>query len=111
MPMRFSNLYAYPMELVDFLPKLNEVQNNTGMDGRVIASPQYYFNKAQRVSKVVNRLRGKAQQMFDAANELRKRQADESLSFEARYRATILIEEANELAKDHLDLVDRLIRH
>jgi len=49
--------------------------------------------------------------MFDAASELRKRQTDESLPFEERYRATILIEEANELAKDHLDLVDRLIRH
>lgn len=48
--------------------------------------------------------------MFDAANALRKRQADESLPFEERYRATILIEEANELAKDHLDLVDRLTR-
>jgi hypothetical protein len=47
--------------------------------------------------------------MFDAANELRKRQTDASLPFEERYRATILIEEANELAKDHLDLVDRLI--
>ena len=47
--------------------------------------------------------------MFDAANELHKRQMDESLPFEERYRATILIEEANELAKDHLDLIDRLI--
>jgi hypothetical protein len=75
----------------------------------VIASPQYYFHRAQRVFEVVSRLRGKAQQMFDAANELRKRQTDESLPFEERYRATILIEEANELAKDHLDLVDRLI--
>jgi hypothetical protein len=79
------------------------------MDGRVIASPQHYFHRAQRVFEVVDRLRGKAQQMFDAANELRKRQTDESLPFEERYRATILIEEANELAKDHLDLVDRLI--
>ena len=76
----------------------------------MIASPQYYFHKAQRVFEVVDRLRGKAQQMFDAANELRKRQMDESLPFEERYRATILIEEATELAKDHLDLVDRLIR-
>jgi hypothetical protein len=49
--------------------------------------------------------------MFDAAIELRKRQTDESLPFEERYRATILIEEANELAKDHLDLVDRLVRY
>ena len=81
------------------------------MGDRVIASPQYYFHKTQRIFEVVNRLRGKAQQMFDAANELRKRQTDESISFEERYRATILIEEANELAKDHLDLVDRLIRH
>ena len=80
------------------------------MDGRVITSPQYYFHKAQRVFEVVDRLRGKAQQMFDAANELRKLQMDESLPFEERYRATILIEEANELAKDHLDLIDRLIR-
>jgi len=48
--------------------------------------------------------------MFDAVTELRNRQADDSLPFEERYRATILIEEANELAKDHLDLVDRLIR-
>jgi hypothetical protein len=76
----------------------------------VITSPQYY-QKAQRVFEVVSRLRGKAQQMFDAAIELRKRQSDESLPFEERYRATILIEEANELAKDHLDLVDRLVRH
>ena len=76
----------------------------------MIASPQYYFHRAQRVFEVVNRLRGKAQQMFDAANELRKRQTDESLPFEERYRATILIEEANELAKDHLDLIDWLIR-
>jgi len=76
----------------------------------VIASPQYYFHKAQRVFDVVHRLRAKAQQMFDAANELRKRQTDESLPFEERYRATVLMEEANELAKDHLDLADRLIR-
>jgi hypothetical protein len=69
-----------------------------------------YFDKAQRVLKAVNRLLGTAQQLFDAAHELRKRQADESLPFEERYRATILIEEAIELAKDHLDLVDRLIR-
>lgn len=48
--------------------------------------------------------------MFDAASALRKRQADENLPFEERYRATLLIEEANELAKDHLDLVDRLTR-
>ena len=34
---------------------------------------------------------------------------DESLPFEEGYPAIILIEEANELAKDHLDLVDRLI--
>jgi hypothetical protein len=80
------------------------------MDGQVIASPHYY-HKAQRVFEVVDRLRGKAQQLFDAANELRKRQADTSLSFAERYRATILIEEANELAKDHLDLADRLLRH
>jgi hypothetical protein len=79
------------------------------MDGQMIASPQHYVHKAERVFEVVDRLRGKAQQMFDAANELRKRQSDESLPFEERYRATILIEEANELAKDHLDLVDRLI--
>jgi len=83
---------------------------NTGRNDRVIASPEYYFLKAQRVIEAVNRLRGKAQQMFDAANELRRRQTDVSLTFEERYRATILIEEANELAKDHLDLVDRLIR-
>jgi hypothetical protein len=68
------------------------------MDGEV-----NYFDKAQRVLKAVNRLLGTAQQMFDAAYELRKRQADESLPFEERYRATILIE-------DHLDLADRLIR-
>ena len=80
------------------------------MDGRVIASPQYYLLRAQREFESVDRLRGKAQQMFDAANELRKRQTDEALPFEERYRATILIEEANELAKDHLDLVDRLTR-
>ena len=76
----------------------------------MITSPHYY-QKAQRVFEVVSRLRGKAQQMFDAAIELRKRQTDETLPFEERYRATILIEEANELAKDHLDLVDRLVRH
>lgn len=76
----------------------------------MFASPQYYSDRAQRVFDAVDRLRGKAQQMFDAADELRKRQADESLPFEARYRATVLIEEANELAKDHLDLADRLIR-
>jgi hypothetical protein len=80
------------------------------MDDRVIASPQYYLHKTQRVFEVVNRLRGKAQQMFDAANELRKRQTDESLPFEERYRATILMEEANELAKDHLDLAESLTR-
>jgi hypothetical protein len=75
------------------------------MDGRV-----NYLDRAQRVFEAVNRLLGIAQQMFDAAHELRKRQADESLPFEERYRATVLIEEAIELAKDHLDLVDRLIR-
>jgi hypothetical protein len=48
--------------------------------------------------------------MFDAAHELRKRQTDESVPFAEGYRATILIEEAIELAKDHLDLVDRLVR-
>jgi hypothetical protein len=88
---------------------LDEVQTALEMDGRVITSPQYYYAKAQRVFEVVDRLRSKAQQMFDAANVLRKRQMDKSLPFEERYRATILIEEANELAKDHLDLVDRLI--
>jgi hypothetical protein len=79
------------------------------MDGQVIASPHYYHN-AQRVFEVVDRLRGKAQQLFDAANVLRKRQTDESLPFEERYRAAILIEEANELAQGQLDLADRLIR-
>jgi hypothetical protein len=74
------------------------------MDGQV-----NYFDKVQRVIEAVNRSLGTAQQMFDAAHELRKRQADESLPFEERYRATILIEDAVELAKDHLDLVDRLI--
>jgi hypothetical protein len=62
--------------------ELDEVQK---MDGRVIESPQYYFHKAQRVFEVVDRLRGKAQQMFDAANEMRKRQTDESLPFAERY--------------------------
>jgi hypothetical protein len=85
-------------------------QLQEGLDGRVIASPQHYLLKAQRIFEVVNRLRRKAQEMFDAANELRKRQLDESLPFEERYRATILIEEANELAKEHLDLIDRLTR-
>jgi hypothetical protein len=80
------------------------------MEGRVIASPEDYLARAQRVYKAANRLRGKAKKMFDAVDELRKRQSDASLSFEERYRATILIEEANELAKDHLDLVDRLTR-
>jgi len=75
----------------------------------VISSPNYY-QRAQRVFEIVNRLRGKAQQMFDAATELSRRQTDESLPYEERYRAAILIEEANELAKDHLDLVDRLMR-
>jgi predicted metallo-beta-lactamase superfamily hydrolase len=79
------------------------------MDGQVIASPHYYHH-AQRVFEVVDRLRGKAQQLFDAANVLRKHQTDESLPFGERYRAAILIEEANELAKEHLDLADRLIR-
>ena len=79
------------------------------MDGQVIASPRYYHN-AQRVFEVVDRLRGKAQQLFDAANVLRKHQTDESLPFGERYRAAILIEEANELARERLDLVDRLIR-
>jgi predicted metallo-beta-lactamase superfamily hydrolase len=79
------------------------------MDGQVIASPHYYHH-AQRVFEVVDRLRGKAQQLFDAANVLRKRQTDESLPFAERYRATVLIEEASELAKEHLDLADRLIR-
>jgi len=85
-------------------------QHSSRTDGRVIASPEYYFARAQRISEVVNRLRSKAEQMFDAASALRKRQADENLPFEERYRATLLIEEANELAKDHLDLVDRLTR-
>ncbi len=80
------------------------------MEGWVIASPEDYLARAQRVYEAADRLRGKAMKMFDAVDELRKRQTDESLSFEERYRATILIEEANELAKDHLDLVDRLTR-
>jgi hypothetical protein len=62
------------------------------------------------MDEAADRLRGKAMQMFDAVDELRKRRADESLPFEERYRAMILMEEANELAKDHLDLVDRLIK-
>jgi hypothetical protein len=62
------------------------------------------------MDEAADRLRGKAMQMFDAVDELRKRRADESLPFEERYRAMILIEEANELAKDHLDLVDRLTK-
>lgn len=75
----------------------------------VISSPHYY-QRAQRVFEVVNRLRGKAQQMLDAATELTKRQTDESLPYEERYRAAILSDEASELAKDHLDLADRLMR-
>jgi hypothetical protein len=62
------------------------------------------------MDEAADRLRGKAMQMFDAVDKLRRRQADESLPFEERYRAMILIEEANELAKDHLDLVDRLTK-
>ena len=76
----------------------------------MIASPQDYLRAAQQVIKTENRLRNQAQQLFDVANEMRKRQTDESLSFEERYCATILIEEANELAKDHLDVVDWLLK-
>jgi len=80
------------------------------MEGWVIASPEDYLARAQRIDEAADRLRGKAMQMFDAVDELRRRRADESLPFEERYRAMILIEEANELAKDHLDLVDRLTK-
>ena len=76
----------------------------------MIASPQDYLQAAQRVVDAENRLRNQAQQLFDVANEMRKRQTDESLPFEERYWATIAIEEANELAKDHLDLVDWLLK-
>ena len=76
----------------------------------MIASPEDYLARAQRIDEAADRLRGKAMQMFDAVDELRRRRADESLPFEERYRAMILIEEANELAKDHLDLVDRLTK-
>jgi len=76
----------------------------------VIASPEDYLARAQRMDEAADRLRGKAMEMFDAVDELRRRRADESLPFEERYRAMILIEEANELAKDHLDLVDRLTK-
>ena len=76
----------------------------------MIASPQDYLQAAQRVVDAENRLRNQAQQLFDVANEMRKRQADESLPFEERFWATIAIEEANELAKDHLDLVDWLLK-
>ena len=70
----------------------------------MIASPQDYLQAAQQIVETENRLRKQAQQLFDAANEMCKRQTDESLPFEERYWATILIEEANELAKDHLDV-------
>jgi hypothetical protein len=43
------------------------------MDGRV-----NYSDRAQRIFEAVNRLLGIAQQLFDAANELRKRQTDET---------------------------------
>ena len=76
----------------------------------MIASPQDYLQAAQQIVETENRLRKQAQQLFDAANEMRKRQTDESLPFEERYWATILIEEANELAKDHLDVVDWLLK-
>jgi hypothetical protein len=76
----------------------------------MIASPQEYLHAALRVVEVENRLRNQAQQLFDVANEMRKRQTDESLPFEERYWATILIEEAHELAKDHLDLVDWVLK-
>ena len=76
----------------------------------MIASPEDYLARAQRMDEAADRLRGKAMEMFDAVDELRRRRADESLPFEERYRAMILIEEANELAKDHLDLVDRLTK-
>jgi hypothetical protein len=39
-----------------------------------------------------NQLRNQAQQLFDVANEMRKRQTNESLAFEERYWATILID-------------------
>ena len=76
----------------------------------MIASPQDYLQAAQQIVETENRLRNQAQQLFDVANEMRKRQTDESLPFEERYWATILIEEANELAKDHLDVVDWLLK-
>jgi len=76
----------------------------------MIASPQDYLQAAQQIVETENRLRKQAQQLFDAANEMRKRQTDESLPFEERYWATILIEEAHELAKDHLDLVDWVLK-
>jgi len=76
----------------------------------MIASPQDYLQAAQQIVETENRLRKQAQQLFDAANEMRKRQTDESLPFEERYWATILIEEANELPKDHLDVVDWLLK-
>ena len=76
----------------------------------MIASPQDYLQAAQQIVETENRLRKQAQQLFDAANEMRKRQTDESLPFEERYWATIVIEEAHELAKDHLDLVDWLLK-
>ena len=75
-----------------------------------IASPKDYLQAAQQAVETENLLRNQAQQLFDAANEMRKRQTDESLPFEERYWATILIEEANELAKDHLDVVDWLLK-
>ena len=75
----------------------------------MIASPQDYLRAGQRVVEAENRLRNQAQLLFDVANEMRKRQTDESLPFEERYWATIVIEEPHELAKDHLDLVDWLL--
>ena len=58
----------------------------------MIASPQEYLQAAQQVVETENLLRNQAQQLFDAANEMRKRQTDESLPFEERYWATILID-------------------
>ena len=65
---------------------------------------------AQQVMDALHRLLDKTEALFAVADELRKRQTDKSFPFEERYRATILIEEANELAKDHLALINRLTR-
>ena len=49
-----------------------------------IASPKDYLQAAQQAVETENLLRNQAQQLFDVANEMRKRQTDESLPFEEK---------------------------